>query len=192
MKHPQEGLPDYLVPGLSILFVGINPGLRSAKVGHHFAGPSNRFWKLLFDARLVPFPLAFTEDWRLLEFGYGLTNLVARPTAGVQDLRTQEFLEGSQGLRQKIMMCRPCVVALLGISMARVLLSLPVSIRREKPLEKFLPQIGLQARPFAGVPVFVLPNPSGRNAHYSYARMKELFCELQAVAQQLIGPQPKS
>lgn len=191
MIHPQEGLPDYLVPGLSILFVGINPGLRSAKVGHHFAGPSNRFWKLLFDARLVPFPLTFREDWRLPEFGYGLTNLVARPTAGVQDLRTQDFLDGSQGLRQKIVICRPCVVALLGISMARVLLSLPASIGREKPLEKFIPQVGLQSMPFAGVPVFVLPNPSGRNAHYSYTRMKELFCELQAAAQQLTEPQPE-
>lgn len=126
------------------------------------------------------------------EFGYGLTNLVARPTAGVQDLRPEELLEGSQALRQKIMTYPPSVVALLGVSMAKVLLSLPVSLDEEEPLEKFIPRVGLQPIPFAEVPVFVLPNPSGRNAHYSYARMKELFCELHAVAQQLTGQHPRS
>jgi TDG/mug DNA glycosylase family protein len=69
-----------------VLFVGINPGVRSAQTGHHFAGFSNRFWKLLWDARLVPEPITWKEDARLLEFGYGITNLIARPTPGIDTL----------------------------------------------------------------------------------------------------------
>ena len=77
MSPIRPGLPDYLAPGLSILFVGINPGLRSSEVGHHYAGHSNRFWKLLFDAGLVPDRMTCQDDWRLLDYGYGLTNLIA-------------------------------------------------------------------------------------------------------------------
>ncbi len=122
ISHPNSGLPDYLVHGLSILFVGINTGLRSAEVGHHFAGPSNRFWKLLFDASLIPFAMTYQDDWQLPEFGYGLTNLIARPTAGVQDLGKQDFLAGHQALLTKITTYQPRLVALLGVSMARMLL----------------------------------------------------------------------
>jgi double-stranded uracil-DNA glycosylase len=182
MNHSHEGLPAYLAPGLSILFVGINPGIRSAKVGHHFAGPSNRFWKLLFEARLLPFPINHQDDWRMPNFGYGPTNAIARPTAGVQDLRTQDFLDGRQALHGKIMTYRPRLVALLGVSMARILLSLEhPEGKREQPIRHPL-QAGMQCIAFSGAPVFVLPNPSGRNAHYSYPRMKELFCELNRVA----------
>ena len=179
MNHLHRGLPDYLAPGLLILFVGINPGLRSAEVGHHFAGASNRFWKLLFDARLIPFPMNYEEDWRLPEFGYGLTNVIARPTAGVQDLEKQDFLQGREALLAKITTFQPCLVALLGVSMARILLSQPEDVAQRRG-GNFIP-IGLQAMRLANTPVCVLPNPSGRNAHYSYQRMKELFCELRAL-----------
>ena len=177
MSH-LRGLPDYLATGLSILFVGINPGIRSSKVGHHFAGPSNRFWKLLFDARLIPFPMSYEEDSRLPEFGYGLTNMITRPTAGTQDLEKQDFLDGRQALLTKISTYQPRLVALLGVSMARIILSpqRPECVGQRSALNPI--QVGRQSISLAGVAVFVLPNPSGRNAHYSYQHMKELFCEL--------------
>ncbi|MDH3504092.1 MAG: mismatch-specific DNA-glycosylase [Nitrospirota bacterium] len=184
MSHPNSGLPDYLAPGLSILFVGINPGLRSAEVGHHFAGPSNRFWKLLFDARLIPSPMTYQDDWRLPEFGYGLTNLIARPTAGVHDLGKQDFLEGHQALLTKTTTYQPRLVALLGVSMARMLLSPEHSVSGEQRSPGNPIQVGLQSLPLAGAPVWVLPNPSGRNAHYSYQHMKALFCAVKDWAQQ--------
>jgi len=187
MSYMPRGLPDYLAPGLSILFVGINPGLRSAEVGHHFAGPSNRFWKLLFDARLIPVPMNYEEDWRLPEFGYGLTNVVARPTAGDQDLEKQDFLDGCQALLTKITTYQPFLVALLGVSMARILLTPQQPERSGQPSAGNLIQVGMQPIHLAGVPVCVLPNPSGRNAHYSYQRMKELFCELNGLAQKSTG-----
>jgi TDG/mug DNA glycosylase family protein len=181
----RRGLPDYLASGLSILFVGINPGMRSAEVGHHFAGPSNRFWKLLFDARLISFPMNYEEDWRLPEFGYGLTNVIARPTSGVQDLGKQDFLLGRKALLNKITMYQPGFVALLGVSMARILLSpqKPECVGRRSTGNPI--QVGLQSIPLAGASVYVLPNPSGRNAHYSYQHMKELFCELNDLAQKI-------
>src|SRR5688572_6042427 len=84
-------LKDRIAPGVRVLFVGINPGVRSALTGHHFAGYSNRFWKLLYEARLVPEPLTFVDDDRLPEFGYGITNLIARPTPGINDLLPDEY-----------------------------------------------------------------------------------------------------
>lgn len=177
-RHPNAGLPDYLAPGLSILFVGINPGLRSAEVGHHFAGPSNRFWKLLFDARLIPFPMTYRDDWQLPEFGYGLTNLIARPTAGVRDLGKREFLEGHQALLTKITTYQPRLVALLGVSMARLLFFAKEATPTVRRSVKSPIQVGLQSHSFGGLPVCVLPNPSGRNAHYSYQHMIGLFCGL--------------
>ncbi len=184
-SHPTSGLPDYLVPGLAILFVGINPGLRSAEVGHHFAGPTNRFWKLLFDARLIPFPMTYRDDWQLPEFGYGLTNLIARPTAGVQDLEKRDFLEGHQALLTKVTTYQPRLVALLGVSMARLLLSAKEATNAvQRSIESSI-QVGLQSHSFGGAPVCVLPNPSGRNAHYSYQNMKALFCGLKEWGQPL-------
>ncbi|MCA9465721.1 MAG: mismatch-specific DNA-glycosylase, partial [Nitrospira sp.] len=109
------GLPDYVAPGMRVLFVGINPGLRSAQLGHHFAGHSNRFWKLLADSKLIPIPLTYQDDFRLLEWGIGLTNLVARPTAGIHELSTQEYREGRTILFKMIEVYRPQIIALLGL-----------------------------------------------------------------------------
>jgi TDG/mug DNA glycosylase family protein len=183
MSHGHCGLPDYLASGLSILFVGINPGIRSAEVGHHFAGPSNRFWKLLFDARLIPFPLKYEEDWRLPEFGIGLTNVIARPTVGIQDLKKQDFLHGRQALLAKITSYQPRLVALLGVSMAKILLFPKKPQSGNQRTVRHPIQVGPQSILLAGRPVCVLPNPSGRNAHYSYQQMKELFSELKDWAQ---------
>lgn len=177
-SQQHSGLPDYLAPGLSILFVGINPGLRSAEVGHHYAGPSNRFWKLLFDAGLIPSALTYQDDWRLPDFGYGLTNLITRPTAGVQDLGKQDFLQGHHALLTKISTYQPRLVALLGVTIARMLLSSKEATRGvQRSMENPI-QVGLQSLSLSGVPVYVLPNPSGRNAHYSYQQMKALYCGL--------------
>jgi TDG/mug DNA glycosylase family protein len=184
MSRFRPGLPDYLAPGLSILFVGINPGLRSSEVGHHYAGYSNRFWKLLFEAGLVPNRMTCHDDWRLLDYGYGLTNLVSKPTAGIQDLGKQDFLRGCQALVAKIKKFQPAIVAILGISVARVLLSPKKANASGKQVASSPIQIGLQAKALAGVRVYVLPNPSGRNAHYSYQAMKELFGELRSISLQ--------
>jgi double-stranded uracil-DNA glycosylase len=114
-------LPDRIRPGVRVLFVGINPGLRSSAIGHHFAGYSNRFWKLLYDAGLVPHPLTCEEDVRLPEWGYGLTNLVARPSAGMDELGLGEFRAGRRRLLAKIRRVRPKVVALVGVTVYRSL-----------------------------------------------------------------------
>lgn len=175
---PQQvlpGLPDYVTSDLRVLFVGINPGVRSAQVGHHFAGHSNRFWKLLADSHLVPHQMNYWEDARLLEWGIGLTNLVPRPTTGIHELTQEDYRRGRITLLKKIERFCPKIVALLGIGMAKVLLS-------EAPTGDFSSiskavQIkpGLQAMCLLQAQVFVLPNPSGRNAHYSYQEMIRLF-----------------
>ena len=178
MSRIRGGLPDYLAPGLSILFVGINPGLHSSNLGHHYAGPSNRFWKLLFDAKLIPHRMTCQDDWQLLDYGYGLTNLIAKPTASIQDLVKQDFLEGRKVLLAKIKKFQPAIIAVLGISVARVLLSKKTVTASTKQFTSGPIQTGFQPVAFAGVRLFVLPNPSGRNAHYSYQMMKDLFSEL--------------
>lgn len=184
MNQIRGGLPDYLAPGLSILFVGINPGLRSSDVGHHYAGPSNRFWKILFESGLIPSPMTYRDDGRLLEYGYGLTNLVAKPTAGIHNLSKQDFLQGRRELEEKIITYQPGLVALLGISVARTVLPLARSHDSGEHVISGAIQTGLQADLLESTRVFVLPNPSGRNAHYSYQTMKGLFSELRAVAMQ--------
>src|SRR5690348_3899303 len=107
-------LKDRIRRDLDVLFVGINPGVRSAMTGHHFAGYSNRFWKLLSESGLVPEPLTYEEDSRLLEFGFGITNLVARPSPGINDLSPSEYVEGWHILERKIKRYRPRIVALVG------------------------------------------------------------------------------
>ena len=87
-------LEDRIEPGVRVLFVGINPGVRSAVTGHHFAGYSNRFWKLLFESGLIPVPITFEDDDRLPAFGFGITNLIARPSPGIDDLRPAEYVDG--------------------------------------------------------------------------------------------------
>jgi double-stranded uracil-DNA glycosylase len=161
-------LPDHLRPRLRVLFVGINPGLRSAAVGHHFAGFSNRFWRLLRDSRLVKEPLTCKDDGRLPEWGYGITNLVARPSRGIEALGPEEYVAGRRALLAKIKKHGPRVVALVGVTIYRELSNVP-----QAPV-----RLGLQRDTLGGAPVFVLPNPSGRNAHYSYAAMLRAFRSL--------------
>jgi TDG/mug DNA glycosylase family protein len=164
-RSPKE-LSDYIQPGVRILFVGINPGLRSAAIGHHFAGYSNRFWKLLYESKLVSEPLSYQDDWRLPEMGLGLTNIIQRPSAGIDVLKSSEYAIGRKRLIATVQDYRPQIVALLGVTIYRTLF--PVTRGQRVNL-------GLQSVQFADVPLFVLPNPSGRNAHYSYNVMLGAF-----------------
>ncbi len=150
---------------MRVLFVGINPGVRSAQTGHHFAGFSNRFWKLLYESRLVPEPLDFRDDDRLPEWGYGITNIVARPTPGIDTLRPEEYVAGRLRLRRKVSKYRPLIVALVGVTVFRAMF----------PERRDAVRLGRQTERLAGSAVFVLPNPSGRNANFTYAEMLSAF-----------------
>jgi len=165
-------LPDHIQPGLQILFVGINPGLRSSQTGHHFAGYSNRFWKLLYDSRLVTEPLTYQDDWRLPEWKLGLTNIICRCSPGIDVLDPSEYRRGLSRLEGKITQYHPQVVAFLGVTIFRMIFPGAVS-----------PELGATRERVADVPLFLLPNPSGRNAHYSYDRMLAAFRALRLAAQ---------
>jgi len=169
-------LRDRIAPGLRVLFVGINPGVRSAITGHHFAGHSNRFWKLLWDARLVPEPITYLDDDRLPAWGYGITNLIARPSPGIDDLRPEEYVTGWKVLSRKIAHYRPGIVALVGVTLYRAILPLvDRSAKRNAPIA-----CGLQPLVVHEARVFVVPNPSGRNANFSYDEMVEAYRTLNA------------
>jgi TDG/mug DNA glycosylase family protein len=161
-------LRDRIRPGVRVLFVGINPGVRSALTGHHFAGFSNRFWKLLYESRLVPEPISYENDDRLPEWGYGITNIVPRPTPGIDTLERHEYVAGRVRLRRKVLRYRPAVVALIGVTVFRALF----------PKRKDAVRLGLQAERIGHSALFVLPNPSGRNANYSYAEMVAAYRRL--------------
>jgi double-stranded uracil-DNA glycosylase len=170
MPSHARPLRDRLRAGARILFVGINPGIRSAAVGHHFAGPSNRFWKLLFDSGLVGERLTYQQDWKLPEWGLGLTNIIGRSTVGVGDLSPEEYLTGVATLERKIRRYRPRIIAFLGVTIYRMLFP---SVRADPFLA-----LGPTKERLADAPVFLLPNPSGRNAHYSYDEMLRVFIRL--------------
>jgi TDG/mug DNA glycosylase family protein len=169
-------LRDRVRPGVRVLFVGINPGVRSALTGHHFAGFSNRFWKLLYESRLVPQLLSYADDGRLPEWGYGITNIVARPTPGIDTLAPAEYVDGRVRLRRKILRYRPAVVALIGITVFRAMF--PERTRARTGAVA----LGLQRERIGESSVFVLPNPSGRNANYTYAEMLHAFRALARLA----------
>lgn len=180
-------LRDRLGPGMRAMFVGINPGLRSGAIGHHFAGYSNRFWKLLFEAGLVPEPLRAEDDERLPALGYGLTNLVSRTTPGIADLRGDEYEGGRRRLVTKIRRYRPRIVVLVGVTLYRALLpAARPSARVGAPGEL----LGLRPETLGGAPIFVVPNPSGRNANYSYAEMLEAYRSLARTLEALGPPAP--
>ena len=153
------------------MFVGINPGLRSAATGHHFAGYSNRFWKLLHESGLVPEPITYEDDDRLPEWGFGITNIVPRATAGIDELKPEDYRAGAQLLLKKIRRYKPKVVALVGVTVWRALLE----ALGEKDLRKRPVTLGFQQLMIEGARVAVLPNPSGRNATLSYGEMLKAF-----------------
>jgi TDG/mug DNA glycosylase family protein len=162
-------LRDCIRPPVRVLFVGINPGVRSSQTGHHFAGYSNRFWKLLYESRLVDEPITYADDRRLPEWGFGITNLVPRPTPGIDTLRAEEYVAGARALRRKIRRVKPEIVVFTGVTLFRAV------FERRAPVKI---SVGLQRERIDGAAVFVLPNPSGRNANYSYGEMLAAFRRL--------------
>ncbi len=167
----QLRLRDRIRPGVRLLFVGINPGVRSVLTGHHFAGYSNRFWKLLSDSRLTPKLLTYEDDVRLPEWGLGITNLIARPSPGIGDLRAEEYAASWSTLDRKLRRYRPKAVAFVGVTLYRAIL--PV-LDCAPPVRR----VGLQPITIHGASVFVLPNPSGRNANFTYAQMLDAFVQV--------------
>jgi double-stranded uracil-DNA glycosylase len=169
-------LKDRIRPGVRVLFVGINPGVRSAITGHHFAGYSNRFWKLLSDSRLVDRPMTYEDDEQLPDFGFGITNLIARPSPGINDLSPAEYIDGWKVLERKVRRYRPEAIAFVGVTLYRAILPLlaDAPARRTTAVDV----VGPQRIKIHGARVFVLPNPSGRNANFTYAEMLQAFVEL--------------
>jgi TDG/mug DNA glycosylase family protein len=160
-----------------VLLVGINPGMRSAATGHHFAGYSNRFWKLLHESGLVPEPIRADDDGRLPEWGFGVTNLVGRATPGIDTLRPEEFAAGTTALRRKVRRWKPEVVVFVGVTVYR-------AIYPRRGRQEGIPfSVGLQEERLENARVFVLPNPSGRNANFTYAEMLDAFRALAAFLQ---------
>lgn len=161
-----RALPDRIRPGLDLLLVGINPGLRSAALGHHFAGVNNRFWGLLHEAGLTRERLTFEDDVRLPELGIGVTNLAARATRSSSDLRPADFDRGILALEAAIARARPRWVAFVGVTAYR-----EFARRRTCSAKGPGGGCGPKQERINGARVFVLPNPSGRNAHFPYREM---------------------
>ncbi len=151
-----------------MLFCGINPGLYTAAVGHHFARPGNRFWTVLHQAGFTECRLSPFEERSLLESGVGITNLVARATATAAELTRSELREGARLLEAKVAALAPQIVAMLGMQAFRT------------AFEARTAPIGRQPEPMAGAQVWLLPNPSGLQARYQLADLVALFGELRA------------
>jgi TDG/mug DNA glycosylase family protein len=167
---PPGKVPDVVAPGLRVLFCGINPGLYSAAVGQHFARPGNRFWKALHGAGFTERVLAPDEQRLLLDRGCGITNLVARETASADQLDAGELRAGGRALERKVRRLGALWVAVLGVTAYRVAFGEPVA------------RVGEQQRTIGGARVWVLPNPSGLNAHYQVADLVRAFRELRDAA----------
>jgi TDG/mug DNA glycosylase family protein len=161
-------VPDLVAPGLRVLFCGINPGLYSGATGHHFARPGNRFWPALHAAGFSDRLLAAWEEHRLLRRGYGITNLVARATAGADELTADELAAGRRRLERLVRRHAPRWVAVLGLGAYRVAFGRPLAV------------VGGQPETLAGARLWVLPNPSGLNAHYQLPDLVREFAALRA------------
>jgi TDG/mug DNA glycosylase family protein len=155
-----------IAPGLDALFCGINPSLLSAERGHHFARPGNRFWPALHGSGFTPRLLTPYEDAELPRYGLGITNMVDRPTRGVADLSAEEMRLGGGALAKLAERFRPAVIAVVGLTAWRVAYSRPKA------------GLGPQPETVGGCPTWVLPNPSGLNAHYQLPDLIRLFGEL--------------
>lgn len=158
-----------------MVFCGINPGLYSGAVGHHFARPGNRFWPVLHHAGFTPRLLSCFEERELLPLGLGITNLVERATAAADELSPEELRQGVMALRDKMCAYRPVYLAIVGIAAYRI------GFGRSKAA------LGLQPEPLGETSVWVLPNPSGLQAHYQLPQMIGLYGELQATAERARG-----
>ena len=163
-------LRPIVADGLRVLFVGINPSLLSAQLGHHFARPGNRFWPALHASGWTPRLLSPAQDAELPAFGIGVTNIAARATRAAAEVDAAELAAGAAVLEQTVARHRPRLVAVLGLTAYRTAFARPKAV------------IGLQDAPIGGRPVWVLPNPSGLNAHFKPADFARLYAEARVYA----------
>lgn len=161
-------VPDVIASGLIVLFSGINPGLYSGATGHHFARPGNRFWPLLHTAGFTPRIFAPSEEQTLLDLGYGITNIVNRTTASAKEVAAEELKDGARRLVEKVKDFRPHFLAILGIEAYRKAFARPDAL------------VGAQPERIDGTALWVLPNPSGANAHYQFPDLLAIFSEFRA------------
>jgi double-stranded uracil-DNA glycosylase len=166
-------VPDVIAPGLHVLFCGINPGLYSGATGHHFARPGNRFWPVLHAAGFTDRVLHPSEERELLRRGYGITNVVERATATAAELAAEELIAGARRLEAVVSHYRPRYLAILGISVYRTAFGRPRAV------------IGPQPELIGESRVWVLPNPSGLNAHYQRDDLARLCRELRETAERV-------
>jgi TDG/mug DNA glycosylase family protein len=166
----EKTVPDVIAPDLRVLFCGINPGLYTAAVGHHFARPGNRFWPALHAGGFTDRVLSPFDERELLKSGYGITNVVARTTATADLLTKEEIVAGGEKLRRKVLRYRPRVLAVLGVGAYRTAFNQPRAA------------VGRQNERIGNTIVWVLPNPSGLNANYQPAQLSQLFRELKEFA----------
>jgi TDG/mug DNA glycosylase family protein len=168
-------LGPIVAPGLRVLFVGINPSLRSAEVGHHFARPGNRFWATLHASGWTPRLMRPEEDGDLPAHGVGVTNLVSRATRAARELSEQELRVGAEELERTVRQLEPRLVAIVGLTAYRIAFARPRA------------GVGLQVGELGGRPVWVLPNPSGLNARYQPVQLAQLYAEARRFADALAG-----
>lgn len=174
-----DELPDLIAPHLDVLFCGINPGLTAAATGHHFAGRSNRFWRVIHLAGFTPAEISPQDDRAILGHGCGLTAVVKRPTASADQLSRAEFIAAAAGFEQKVARYRPRFVAFLGKAAYSAL-----SGQREVGW-------GLQPARMEGASVWVLPNPSGRNLAFGLDDLVDAYRQLRLHAKAGSGLQPE-
>lgn len=166
-----KSVPDVIAPNLKVLFCGINPGLYTAAVGHHFARPGNRFWTALYAAGFTDQLLSPYEECLLLDRGYGITNLVNLATASADELSRDQLQAGGRQLVGKVMQFTPGYLAVVGIGAYRAAFDRPKA------------RLGLQPETIGFTRLWVLPNPSGLNAHYGPDDFASLFRELRLAAE---------
>ena len=166
-------VPDLIAPDLRVLFCGINPGLYTAAIGHHFGRPGNRFWPALYAAGFTDRLLSPYDEHELLARGYGITNVVARATARADELTNEELLEGGRAMVAKVKRYRPRIFAVLGVGAYRVAMG-----RKDA-------KVGEQPETIGESKLWVLPNPSGLNAHYQSDELARVFRELKEASGRL-------
>ncbi|HEV7683555.1 MAG TPA: G/U mismatch-specific DNA glycosylase [Pyrinomonadaceae bacterium] len=172
-------MPDVIAPRLRVLFCGINPGLYTAAVGHHFARPGNRFWPALFASGFTSRIVSPFDERELLAQGYGVTNVVMRTTATAAELTREELRAGGKQLIAKVKRYKPAFLAVLGLGAYRAAWEQPKAV------------IGRQEQKIGETVVWVLPNPSGLNAHYQAKDLAVVFGELRAAVNSPIIKMPR-
>jgi len=161
-----KGVRDVIAPDLRVLFCGINPGLYTAAIGHHFGRPGNRFWTALHTSGFTDRVLSPFEERALLDLGLGITNIVNKATRVAEELMPDELRAGARALGRKVLRYRPRALAVLGLGAYRLAFARPRA------------SVGLQPEPLGATAVWVLPNPSGRTASYRIEAFTRLFGEL--------------